>query len=421
MNNFNINWLFQPPNLFGVRRESNRNYNQNTAQPSSNCVPTANAVTSDPSQCTNKTESDECDSSCCCDSEPIKPELSGCPSGCGEYSPQKPREESDLPGCFGECKEPGSQDPKEEMVPPGCFGESSEFGLQKPREESDLPGCSGECREPGSQELKGEPGLPGCSGEKSEFGSQKLRVESSLLGCPGGCGEPGPQGSKGEPGPSGCPGERGEPGPQGPKGEPGPPGCPGERGEPGPQGPKGEPGPPGCPGERGETGPQGVTGPQGPQGATGPQGPRGEIGARGPAGPPGYPQNSIVASFIARDLILPENASLPLKIEISDVTQNISLCNDYSVLLAPGRYAVYYYLSAEIKRRGFIKLTPIFNDCMQTVYSAYAEADKRKEMLVISRYFIIEIPSASTLFFEWDSSAGASKINMNLSIEKLGG
>ena len=230
------------------------------------------------------------------------------------------------------------------------------------------------------------------------------------------CKEPDPCECK-EPGPSGCPCECKEPGPSGcpcERGEPGPPGCQGERGEPGPQGARGEPGPPGCPGERGEPGPQGVTGPQGPQG------PRGEPGPRGPAGPCGYPQNSAFASFFGRDLFLPESASLPLKTDIPDVTQNISLCNDYSVALAPGYYAVYYYLSTEMKRHGFIELTPIFNDCGQTIYASRAETGSRKELLVISRYFIAEIPSASMLFFAWNSSAGVSKINMNVSIEKLG-
>jgi hypothetical protein len=117
---------------------------------------------------------------------------------------------------------------------------------------------------------------------------------------------------------------------------------------------------------------------------------------------------------------LPESASLPLKTDIPDVTQNISLCNDYSVALAPGYYAVYYYLSTEMKRHGFIELTPIFNDCGQTIYASRAETGSRKELLVISRYFIAEIPSASMLFFAWNSSAGVSKINMNVSIEKLG-
>lgn len=222
-----------------------------------------------------------------------------------------------------------------------------------------------------------------------------------------------------EPVPLCCSGEHGEPRPMGPGGEPGPPGCSGERGEPGPMGPRGEPGPPGCPGERGETGPQGVTGPQGPQGATGPMGPRGEPGARGPAGPPGYPQNSIFASFLGQGIIMPESASLPLKMDIPDITQNISLCNHYSVMLTSGCYAISYYISTVMKKHGFIKLTPVFNDCEQTAYTAYAESAKRKEMLVLSRSFMIEVPSESALFFAWYSSAGASKINMNLSIEKL--
>ena len=297
MNNFNTNGMFNPPNLFGMRRNFNRNYNPSTAQSSSNCVLEANTVVSDSSQHTNTTESVEDDSSYCCESGLVElveePEPSNCPDECKEFDPQEPRGESALPG------------------------------------------------------------------------------------------------------------------------------WPAKRGETGPQGPRGEPGPPGCPGERGEIGPQGVTGPQGPQGATGPQGPRGEPGARGPAGPPGYPQNSIFASFLGKALILPEKASLPLKIDIPDITQNISLCNDYSVLLTPGCYAIYYYISTVMKRHGFIKLTPIFNDCVQTAYTTYAEATKRKKILVISRYFIIKIPSASTLFFAWVSSAGASKINMNLSIEKL--
>ncbi|MDE6844705.1 MAG: collagen-like protein [Lachnospiraceae bacterium] len=214
-------------------------------------------------------------------------------------------------------------------------------------------------------------------------------------------------------------GERGETGPMGQRGEPGPPGCQGERGETGPMGPRGEPGPPGCQGERGETGPQGVTGPQGPQGVTGPMGPKGEQGDRGPVGPPGYPQNCIFATFSNPELIMPERASLPLKIDIPDITENISLCNSDSVTLNPGHYAVYYYISTIMKKRGFIKFTPVLNNCAQIAYSGYAEAVKRRETLTISRYFIVEVQSVSTLSFAWYSSASESEINMNLSIEML--
>ena len=189
--------------------------------------------------------------------------------------------------------------------------------------------------------------------------------------------------------------------------------------EPGPMGPRGEPGPPGCPGERGETGPQGVTGPQGPQGATGPMGPKGEPGTQGPAGPPGYAQDSIFASFSDPELVLPENANIPLKLDIPDTTGNISLCDSHSLLLNPGYDTVYYYISAEMKTPGFIMFTPIFNDCMQSVYAGYATTRKRKKMLEISRYFMFEIPSTSPLLFAWHSSASTSKVSMNIIVQKL--
>ena len=208
----------------------------------------------------------------------------------------------------------------------------------------------------------------------------------------------------GMPEPSGASFECGEPDPMGPRGEYSSPGCSCRCGESGPMGPRGEPGPPGCPGERGEPGPMG---------------PRGEPGARGPEGPPGYPQNSIFASFLGQNLMMPESACLPLKIEIPDPTQNISLCNNCTVSLSPGYYTISYYISAEMKRHGFMVLTPVLNDEMQTVYSAYADAEKRRETLVITRYFIIKVPDRSTMYFAWHSSSCDSRINMNLTIEKL--
>lgn len=208
-------------------------------------------------------------------------------------------------------------------------------------------------------------------------------------------------------------GEKGEPGLPGPKGEPG---IQGEKGEPGPRGPKGEPG---LPGEKGEPGPQGVTGPQGPQGVTGPMGPIGEQGPMGPAGPPGYPQNHIFASFLGQEILMPENARLPLNMDIPDITGNISLNSNHSIILTPGFYAVYYYISTITKKHGLIKLTPICNECEQTLFTSYAETSRRKEMLAISRYFVMEIPDISTLSFAWHSSAEALEISMNLSIEKL--
>lgn len=163
-------------------------------------------------------------------------------------------------------------------------------------------------------------------------------------------------------------------------------------GEPGPMGPRGEAGPQGCPGERGEAGPQGVTGPQGPQGVTGPQGPRGEPGPRGPAGPSGYPQNSIFATFSDQGMMMPESADFPLKMEIPDITQNISLSKQCTIALTPGYYAISYYVATVMKEYGFISITPVFNGCKQSLYSAYAQASRKNDMLVLSRYFIVGIP-----------------------------
>ena len=192
--------MFNRSNLFGMGRNFNRNYNQNTARSSSNYVSEANAVVSNPSQHTNTKESEKCDSSCCCEVRPTetikKPELSGCPVKYEEFGPQKSRVESSSPACSVKCKEPCLQGPKGEPGPPGCPGERGEPGP---------PGCPGERGETGPQGPRGEPGPPGCPGERGETGPQ---------------GVTGPQGSQGATGPQGPRGETGARGPAGPPGYP---------------------------------------------------------------------------------------------------------------------------------------------------------------------------------------------------------
>lgn len=331
-----MNWMFQPPNLFGGRVPG-RNGNQKTVQRFSDFTYDTNVVAPGSVQCSDTVELEEHRVSGGHESE-----RRGIPDAAGETNLREMSAESEA--------EPGEQ-----------FGEAGMGGTYK------------------VMETMGGKGL-----------SREITTGSSMQ-----------MGSRDEYGVMGIVGARGE------------------RGDIGPMGPRGEPGPPGCPGERGETGPQGVTGPQGPQGETGPMGPRGEPGPRGPAGPPGYPQNSIFASFSGQERIMPESASLTLKMEIPDVTQNIVLQNNCSITLTSGYYVISYSLFTIMKRHGFVKITPVFNDCIQTQYGAYAEAARRKELLALSRYFIVEIPASTTLFFEWRSSAGASKINMNVSIQKL--
>lgn len=333
MNYFNMNWMFQPPNLFGARVHG-RNGNQMTGQRFPDVTYDVNVVAPSSVQC------------------------------------------------------PDIVQLEKQRVSAGQ--ESERYSIPDEGGETYLRDMSTES-EAALGEKPSETGMGGAYDVMENMGVEGVNGEIKA----------GQMGSRDEYGVMGVVGVRGE------------------RGDIGPMGPRGEPGPPGCPGERGETGPQGVTGPQGPQGVMGPMGPRGEPGPRGPAGPPGYPQNSIFASFSVQERIMPESASLTFKTQIPDITQNIVLQNNCSITLTTGYYVISYSLFTIMKRHGFVKITPVFNDCMQTQYGAYAEAARRKEPLALSRYFIVEIPASTTLFFEWHSSAGASKINMNVSIQKL--
>jgi len=151
----------------------------------------------------------------------------------------------------------------------------------------------------------------------------------------------------------------------------------------------------------------------------GPMGPRGEPGVRGPAGPPGYPQNSVFASFLNTEIFIQENSRIPLKVDIPDPSGNISLLGYHSIVLKPGYYTVYYYISTTMKAPGTIKLIPVFNDCKQSAYAEYATIKKRNEPVKLSRYFIAGIHNSSSLFFTWHSSTSTSRTNMNIIIQKL--
>ena len=97
MNNFNC--MFNPPNLFGMRRNYNRNYDQNTARPP------------------HDRGSGYCESGCY-ESGEMGPaeeaDLTGCPEECRECDRQQMREGCDRSGHCGGCGEAG---------PPGCPGD----------------------------------------------------------------------------------------------------------------------------------------------------------------------------------------------------------------------------------------------------------------------------------------------------------
>ena len=145
MNNYNRNWIFSPPNLFGMRTP-NRNFCQNAAQPSSNGIYQNNTVSTDHPQHTSTAESEEHASSCYCESGTM---------AAGEFAEP-----------FGvpfEWEEPGPMGPRGEPGPPGCPGERGEIGPQGvtgPQGPQGATGPMGPRGEPGPRGPAGPPGYP---------------------------------------------------------------------------------------------------------------------------------------------------------------------------------------------------------------------------------------------------------------------
>lgn len=192
-------------------------------------------------------------------------------------------------------------------------------------------------------------------------------------------------------------------------------------GDPGPRGVRGPQGPPGPQGERGYEGPQGATGPQGEQGVTGPQGPPGDPGCRGPMGPAGLPGSSYKASFASfarTDVEVTEEMELPFAAAVSDTTGYILPDTESSVILQPGCYLVYYYMSVKMKKPGSVQIIPAFNGIRQPFYMGSANAFHRRETLVITRSFLFEVMEISSLCFVCLCSQ-AAVLDINFNVEKM--
>ncbi len=131
MNNFDADWKFNPPNLFGTRN-SDRNRNQNTARPSPDCADETNTVISDDFQYKSNEEPEEYNPSCYCEAGMMESGRMPGPPGIfcerGETGPMGPRGEPGPPGCPGERGETGPQGvtgpqgPQGEQGPPGPAG-----------------------------------------------------------------------------------------------------------------------------------------------------------------------------------------------------------------------------------------------------------------------------------------------------------
>ncbi|HIU36200.1 MAG TPA: collagen-like protein [Candidatus Fimenecus excrementigallinarum] len=201
-----------------------------------------------------------------------------------------------------------------------------------------------------------------------------------------------------------CPGE---PGPQGPQGEPGP------------QGPQGEPGPQGSQGEPGPQGPQGEPGPQGPQGEPGPQGPQGEPGPQGPQGPQGEPGVPASASFVTYEVVFQTGQPVAFAAGVPDTSGNIALSGGTNIVLQPGKYAVWYSVSAVLDNAGYMQVTPSYNGQPHIEYGVYFRTAAALSSASGAAALLIDVPQQTNFTLSYNSNTTDRSGAANVVICKL--
>ena len=227
-----------------------------------------------------------------------------------------------------------------------------------------------------------------------------------------------PRGAQGAQGPQGPAGPQGEQGPAGPQGEQGPAG---PQGEQGPAGPQGEQGPAGPQGEQGPAGPQGEQGPAGPQGEQGPAGPQGPEGPQGPQGEPGSCTPDEYASFSTFMQQFVNGQPLTFKTAVADPTGHITQSSGTQVSLSPGTYLIHYNVEAVLETAGYLQVTPSYNGQGQLPYGVYSRTADDNVTVSGSSSFIAEVPAATTLTLNVNSSAATRDGTMTMVILGLRG
>lgn len=136
----------------------------------------------------------------------------------------------------------------------------------------------------------------------------------------------------------------------------------------GPTGPTGPMGISGATGPTGATGASGVTGPTGPTGASGVTGPTGETGPTGitgPTGPTGPELDNNYALVVNQATDISSGSVIPLALQFSGGTPNITVNNTTITLPSPGTYYVSFSLTGRFGVNQNGSIIPIINGIPQ--------------------------------------------------------
>ena len=201
-------------------------------------------------------------------------------------------------------------------------------------------------------------------------------------------------------------------------------GAQGAQGPQGPAGPQGEQGPAGPQGEQGPAGPQGEQGPAGPQGEQGPAGPQGEQGPAGPQGPQGEPGTCTPDEYASFSTFMQQFVNrqpISFKTAVADPTGHITQNSGTQVSLSPGTYLIHYNVEAVLETAGYLQVTPSYNGQGQLPYGVYSRTADDNVTVSGSSSFIAEVPAATTLTLNVNSSAATRDGTMTMVILGLRG
>ena len=193
----------------------------------------------------------------------------------------------------------------------------------------------------------------------------------------------------------------------------------------GPTGPTGPMGVTGVTGPTGATGASGVTGPTGAIGITGPTGPTGEMGITGPTGetgptgPTGPGLNNNYAFVVNQATDISSGSVIPLALQFSGGTPNITVSNTTITLPSPGTYYVSFSLTGRFGVNQNGSIIPIINGIPQDRLAPTNNTNSVNSDITIQDGTLIQASTNSTVQFLYTGSTAVSRANFFVSVFKV--
>ena len=196
----------------------------------------------------------------------------------------------------------------------------------------------------------------------------------------------------------------------------GPTGPTGPMGVTGVTGPTGATGASGVTGPTGATGAIGITGPTGPTGAMGITGPTGETGPTGPTGPG---LNNNYAFVVNQATDISSGNVIPLALQFSGGTPNITVSNATITLPSPGTYYVSFSLTGRFGVNQNGSIIPIINGVPQDRLAPTNNTNSINSDITIQDGTLIQASTDSTVQFLYTGSTAVSRANFFVSVFKV--